>query len=150
VVTRDWWAVAWEGQVLELPGMAQAICVRKRFEPIEAGTPPKAEEWHYWATSLRPEEASLAELAGWIRGGWQIENGLHYPKDYTLGEDRHVLRKGGAPIALSLLRSMVLMLLGRIELAGLPAQSYPQKMAYLAGNVERALELINSCANSFM
>ena len=142
--------MAGEGQVLELPGMAQAVCVRKRFESIKATTPPKAEEWYYWATSLKPEEAGLADLAQWIRGGWQIENCLHYPKDYTLGEDRHVLRKGVAPIALSLLRSLVLMLLGRLEIGGLIAQSYPQKMAYMAGNVERALNLLNSSANSFM
>lgn len=140
----------WAGQVLALPGMAQAVCVRKRFEPIAAGTPPKAEEWYYWATSLKSEEAGLETLAQGIRGGWQIENCLHYPKDYTLGEDRHVLRQGAAPIVLSLLRTLVLMLLGRIQFTGLPAQSYPQKMAFLAGNVERALNLLNSSANSFM
>lgn len=130
--------------------MRQALCERKRFEPIEATTPKKAEEWYYWATSAAPEAASLEQLAGWVRGGWRIENCLHYPKDYTLGEDRHVLRKSQRPIVLSLLRTLVLMLLGQVKIAGLPAQSYPQKMAYLAGNVERALDLLNSGPEAIM
>lgn len=131
--------------------MAQAICERKRFEPIDpASTPAKAAEWSYWASSAPPEAASLERMAGYIRGGWQIENCLHDPKDYTMGEDRHVLRKGQAPIALSLLRSLVLMVLGRLQIPGLVAQSYPQKMAYLSANVERALDLLNSSPEAIL
>lgn len=130
--------------------MQQALCERKRFEPIEAATPKKQEEWYYWATSAAPEAAGLEALAGWVRGGWQIENCLHYPKDVTLGEDGHVLRKGQRPIVMSLLRTLVLMLLSQVQIAGLPAQSYPQKMAYLSGNVERALDLLNSGPEAIM
>jgi hypothetical protein len=130
--------------------MKQALCERKSFEPIDPATAPKASEWYYWATSAPGEAAALEELAGWVRGGWRIENGLHYPKDYTMGEDRHVLRKGQAPIVLSLLRTLVLMLLGQIQIAGLTARSYPQKMADLSGNVKRALDLLSSGPEAVM
>ena len=41
----------------------------------------------YGVTSLPPEVGDAARLAALKRGHWQVENGLHYVKDVTLGED---------------------------------------------------------------
>jgi hypothetical protein len=146
VEERDYWVAPWAGQVLTLPGMMQAVAVRRRFTPIDPKTPPKAEEWRYYATSAEAEEADARTLANPIRNHWQIENGLHYPKDYTMGEDQHTLRKGAAPIILSMLRSITLGLLRTIELPGLVAQTFPQKMAFLCARPSLAADLINGRA----
>ena len=38
-------------------------------------------------TSLSRERADAARLLGLTRGHWGIENGSHYRRDVTLGED---------------------------------------------------------------
>jgi hypothetical protein len=130
--------------VLTLPGMTRAVALRKTFEPSRPGVAPKEPEWHYYATSA---PARLLTAAALLRAGhehWCIENGLHWRKDVTLGEDRHVLRKGNAPIVMSALRSWALGLLDLIDIPDLPAQSAPQKIAYLSGNVDRVLAVLNA------
>ncbi|MGH8103604.1 MAG: hypothetical protein ACREJQ_03680 [bacterium] len=142
---REYWVVQWDRrQVLTLPGMRQVVAVHKRWTPVNPSKGNEKEEWRYYGTSAGPEEAPLEFLARTIRSHWQIENGLHYPKDYTMGEDRHVLRKGKAPIILSHLRSIVLGLLQCIEIPGLVSQTHPQKMAYFSGNPDRAVRLLGA------
>ena len=136
------WVEDWTGQVLTLPGMKQAVAMRKSFEPID-GNPPKADEWHYYATSAPAHLLGPKRMAKARQGHWLIENVLHWRKDTVFREDAHVLRKGQAPITLSGLRTLILGLLDRIEIPCLPAQSTPQKIAYLAGNVDRTLALFN-------
>jgi hypothetical protein len=46
-------------------------------------------------------------LAVW-RGHWQIENGLHYRRDVTCGEDACTVRMGAAPAMLAAVRNTVL------------------------------------------
>ena len=43
-----------------------------------------------------------------IRAHWGIENGLHYVKDVTMGEDRSRIRTGSAPQVLSTIKSIAL------------------------------------------
>jgi len=38
-------------------------------------------------TSCAAGTVDAAQLAAWIRAYWGIENGLHYRRDVTLGED---------------------------------------------------------------
>ena len=128
---------------LALPGMSQAIALRKRFKPVDAGAQAQNDEWRYYATSAPHYHAPAPLLARAIRGHWGIENQLHYPKDHTQGEDQHVLRKGNAPSNLSLLRSMVLVLLSRFEIPDLVCQTFPQKMAYFSANVERVVRVLS-------
>ena len=139
---RDYWVASWEGQVLTLPGMSQAVVVRRRFTPRDKDTPPKDTEWRYYGTSAPPDQAGPNVLAEAIRNHWQIENCLHYRKDYTMAEDRHVLRKGRAPTNLSHLRSIVIGLLSTIEIEDLPAQTHPQKMAYLSSDLNCVVDLL--------
>ena len=51
----------------------------------------------YGMTSLEPEEADAERLSGLVRAHWGIENGLHYVRDVTLGEDACRVRTGTAP-----------------------------------------------------
>jgi hypothetical protein len=135
--------VEWTCRVLTLPGMTRAVALRKSFEPLHPDTPKKPDEWHYYATSAPARRLGADKLARTAHEHWCIENGLHWRKDVTLGEDRHVLRKGNAPIVMSALRSWALGLIDLIVIPSLPAQTVPQKTAYLAGNIDRVLAMLN-------
>ena len=55
-------------------------------------------------TSLSPERADATRLLTLTRGHWGIENGLHYRRDVTMGEDASRIRKGTAPQVMAALR----------------------------------------------
>jgi hypothetical protein len=65
----------------------------------------------YGITSLSPLAADAAALLGYTRGHWGIENGLHYTRDETLGEDRCRVRRGQAPRVLASMRNVAVYLL---------------------------------------
>jgi predicted transposase YbfD/YdcC len=54
------------------------------------------QEWAHALTSLPPAQADAARLHQLWRGHCQIENGLHYVRDVTLGEDACQVRAGSA------------------------------------------------------
>jgi hypothetical protein len=62
----------------------------------------------YGITSLGPERADAARLLELVRGHWGIENGSHYRRDVTLGEDASRIRTGSAPQVMAALRSAVI------------------------------------------
>jgi hypothetical protein len=37
--------------------------------------------------SLQPSQVTAKQLLAWVQSYWGIENGLHYRRDVTLGED---------------------------------------------------------------
>jgi predicted transposase YbfD/YdcC len=59
-------------------------------------------------TSLSRERANAARLLALARAHWEIENGSHYRRDVTLGEDASRIRKGTAPQVMAALRSAVI------------------------------------------
>jgi predicted transposase YbfD/YdcC len=65
---------------------------------------------HYYLTSY-PGTAS--ELGGWIRGHWDIENGLHWVLDVVFREDRSRIRRANAGTNLAMIRRVAVSLLGR-------------------------------------
>ena len=73
--------------------------------------------WHtvvvYAITSLSFAQARPARLADLIRGHWTIENGLHWVRDVTLGEDASQLRTGTAPQVMASLRNLAIGVLSR-------------------------------------
>ena len=69
----------------------------------------------YYITSLR---AGAAELAGYIRGHWGIENGLHWVLDVVLREDDSRTRAGHAAANLGMLRRVAVSLLKRTKTKG--------------------------------
>lgn len=67
----------------------------------------------YGVTSLPSTVADAARLLALVRGHWGIENGLHYRRDATLGEDRALVRMGHASHTLAALNTTVLGLFAR-------------------------------------
>jgi predicted transposase YbfD/YdcC len=62
----------------------------------------------YGITSLSRERADADRLLGLTREHWGIENGSHYRRDVTLGEDQSRVRKGSAPEILAGLRNSII------------------------------------------
>ncbi len=67
----------------------------------------------YLITNLSPAHASPGRLLTIVRGHWSIENGSHYVRDVTFGEDRSRLRSGVAPQVLATLRNLAITLIHR-------------------------------------
>jgi predicted transposase YbfD/YdcC len=65
-------------------------------------------------TSLSPERADARRLLELTRGHWAIENGLHYRRDVTMGEDASRIRKGGAPQVMAALRNGIIHVLSDV------------------------------------
>jgi hypothetical protein len=72
-----------------------------------------------------------------VRGHWKIENGLHWRRDVTLGEDACQTRTGQVPSLLAQLNSAVLCLMDR---AGV--HNVARQMRYFDAHVEQALALV--------
>ena len=67
----------------------------------------------YGISSLSVGEADATRLLALTRGHWGIENGLHYKRDVTLGEDASRVRRGAAPQVMASLRNSIIHLLDR-------------------------------------
>lgn len=98
---------------LDWPQVGQVFwLVRERTEGGQT-----TQEQVYGITSLTRQEANAEELLELLRGHWGIENGLHYVRDVTLGEDASRVRKGTAPAVLAGVRNAALPLWRSLELA---------------------------------
>ena len=86
------------------PHAAQAIQVIRRVRA------PGSRRWRtvtcYAVTSLALGSASPAQLAGWLRGHWRIENRLHWVRDVDFGEDASTARSGSLPRVMASLRNL--------------------------------------------
>jgi predicted transposase YbfD/YdcC len=91
---------------IAFPHAAQAIQLVRRRRPLTSG------KWHtetvYAITDLHPHQAQPEQLAGWIRGHWQIENSLHWVRDVTYTEDGSQIRTGHAPQVMASLRNLAI------------------------------------------
>ena len=65
----------------------------------------------YGVTSLSVAQADAGRLLALTRGHWGIENGLHYKRDVTLGEDASRVRREAAPQVMAALRNSIVHLL---------------------------------------
>lgn len=92
---------------LDWPGVAQVW----RWERTWREQDPAKREVRYGITSLPPAVADAARLLALKRGHWTIENGLHYVKDVTFGEDRSLAHLGAGPMVMAVLRDTALSLL---------------------------------------
>lgn len=66
---------------------------------------------------LTLDEVTPAELAGYVRGQWTIENRLHWVRDVTYREDASRVRTGPLPRLMATFRNLAI---GLIRLAGHP------------------------------
>jgi len=64
-------------------------------------------------TSLPATVSGAAQLAALKRGHWQVENGLHYVKDVSLGEDASQTHVGAGADVLAMVRNIAISLLRR-------------------------------------
>lgn len=108
------------------PGLEQVWELTSR---VTDGSGRVAVSVRYGVTSLSAAEAAPARLLELIRGHWQQENGLHYRRDVTLGEDRSQVRRGHAPQVLASLNNLVIGLAARHKQPNLAA--WQRRLAYL-------------------
>lgn len=116
------------------PGLAQGMEITR--ERTEKGK--TTVEVVYAMTSLPPEEADAKRLSDLVREHWGIENGLHYVRDVTLGEDACRVRRGSAPQVLAAVRNAIIHLL-----AGTDAPNHAAAIRRLNARPEEALNLLD-------
>lgn len=88
-------------------------------------------------TSLSLERADATKLLELTRGHWGIENGLHYRRDVTMGEDASRIRKGVAPQVMAALRNSVIHVLKDVVGSSLAAA-----MRTMSNCFPKALDLL--------
>lgn len=90
----------------------------------------------YGITSLSRERANGQRLLELTRGHGGIENGCHYRRDVTLGEDASRIRKGSAPQMLAGLRNSIIHLVKDV------APGLASAIRRLGNSFSQALELL--------
>ncbi len=118
---------------LDWPGVAQVMMVERCWQ--EGGESKQAVR--YGITSLPPRVADAARLGTLVRGQWQIENGLFYRRDVTLGEDRSLMHTGNGPSIMAILRDTVVSLLHRAGWRTIAA-----RLRYYSGHPKEVLSLL--------
>lgn len=130
------------GTIAGWPALAQVCRIYREVEYVSgvsgARTGETSAEWAYAVTSLPPAQADAARLEQIWRGHWQIENGLHYVRDVTLGEDACQVRSDRAPANFGACRNAALNLLrqaGATNVAAALRQHamYPRQALALMG-----------------
>jgi predicted transposase YbfD/YdcC len=81
----------------------------------------RTREVRYGITSVPTTVATATQVLSWVRGHWQIENGLHYRRDVTLAEDASLVRRGQAPQVLATLNNFVCSVTAQAGVANLAA-----------------------------
>lgn len=93
-----------------LPGFptARQMMMIIRERSALNGDPIGETEVAFAITSLSREQAKPRDLARMLRGHWSIENGLHYVRDVTFGEDLSRVRTGSGPRVMASLRNIAI------------------------------------------
>jgi hypothetical protein len=87
--------------------------LRERFDAFGVRV---SKEVVYGVTSLPAHRATPAQIAGFVRRHWGIENLLHWSRDVVFGEDSQAAYVGNGPQSMAILRNLVLSL---FRLAGI-------------------------------
>lgn len=89
-------------------GCWQFIAVQRERIPLNPSQ-PRSCETGYYATSLAKDERSPQELSAIIREYWSaIENGVHYRRDVSFGEDQCRVRDRVGAETLATLRPLAI------------------------------------------
>ena len=91
------------------PYAAQAFQLHRTRTECRSGK--VTEQTVYGITSLAPLTTPPAALLDWTRQHWSIENGLHYRRDVTFGEDRCRMKSGRAAECLAIFNNLAIGLL---------------------------------------
>lgn len=65
-------------------------------------------ETRFYVTDLSLDDATIEHLFRLVHGQWSIENGLHWVRDVTFGEDLSQVRTGTLPRILATLRNLAI------------------------------------------
>jgi hypothetical protein len=107
--------VAVSPEEIGLCGCWQVLAVRRQRTPLGSDPDPPTDVIGYYATSLSHGQYSDQELLKIVSDHWAaIENGSHYRRDNTFGEDSCQVSQHGAVEVLSALRNLAI---GLYELA---------------------------------
>ena len=88
---------------LPFPHAAQVFLIERHIRRLDRSH--RSDVAALGVTSLTAARAAPARIAALVRAEWTIENGLHYRRDVTLGEDASRVRTGSAPRAMATFRS---------------------------------------------
>ena len=99
--------IAVSPEEIGLSGCWQVLAVRREvLDLCQAGATPSVETG-YFASSVTTHERDAAGMAALVRGHWSaIENGTHYRRDVTLGEDACRVKDRNAASVLATLRNL--------------------------------------------
>jgi len=123
---------------LDFPYAAQVVMVYRERSGLD--NKMTASETTYYVTSISADDADAQLLAGHVRGHWQIENRVHWVRDWAFDEDRHQLRATASPArALATLRNLAISL---IRLAG--SNRIAATMRWIARRPERSAQLLGA------
>ena len=89
-----------------LPGRRRAFRIVRRRTVVQKGT--TTEEAAHGLTSLGPDRAGPSEILALNRGHWEIENRVHYVRDFSCDEDRSRVRAGRLPRNLACLSNVAI------------------------------------------
>jgi predicted transposase YbfD/YdcC len=121
--------------LLDWPGVAQVL--QRRCWAQDRTTGREREEVSYGLTSVPGSLADAAQLEGYWRGHWSIENQVHYVRDVTCHEDAGQAHVGHAPQVLAALRNGLLTLLRCYGWTNMAAA-----MRHIAASLDRAFRLL--------
>lgn len=91
----------------------------------------------FGVTSLSAEQASPLQLLQMVRSYWQIENGLHYPRDVSLHEDPTRFKSPSAAHNMAIINNLILGLFAKSDFPFVPSAR-----RYFAAHPEEALHLL--------
>lgn len=94
------------------PDVKQIALLHREREVVKTGK--KSSEDVYLITDIDFDKLDAEKFAKLKRGYWDIENKLHYRKDFTFGEDRSTIRAGHGPQNMSTLRNFAIGLLSAL------------------------------------
>lgn len=102
---------------LDWPGVQQVFMLEREVTDIQRGE--TRHETVYGLTSCTPDRADARQLLQWTQAYWDIENGLHYRRDVTLGEDSTRITNRCLAELLSILNNFVVGLTQKLQLTNL-------------------------------
>ena len=127
-----------EGRGGGWPGLRQVVLLRITREFLDQIPRMPVIEDHFYLTSIQAshKDGSPEALMAIARGHWEIENGLHWVKDASMGED--ACRNKKAALGLAWLRNIALFLMRHVA-----GESLPQKRIRIQAKPSIATRLAN-------
>lgn len=99
--------VAVSPEEIGLCGCWQVLAVRREVKELSQADAPPGIETGYYTSSVAMQERDEAGMAALVRRHWSaIENGTHYRRDVTLGEDACRVKDRNAASVLASLRNL--------------------------------------------